>query len=295
MTERASQTLRLPGGRRLGYAEYGAVDGEPIVYCHGLPSSRLEGKLFEQAAVDNQVRLIVPDRPGYGLSDERGFFQLAEWPEDIEPLMKHLDIQRFSVFGNSGGGPYALACAAKLSSRLKRVAITCALGPVDQSWAITEMNWSARYSFVLAKRAPLLLRMVYSDYTAQFLRKRPQRCQFLLAQGSPAADVEILSVPEVQDILACAWQEALIQGSRGALGDLMRSTRDWGFEIRAISKKVYLWHGDADRIVPMSHGRHYAKELCDVETRFIEGEGHFSLPIKYAHDILKTLSKSLSA
>ena len=34
--------LHLADGRELGYAEYGAPDGQPVLYCHGFPTCRLE-------------------------------------------------------------------------------------------------------------------------------------------------------------------------------------------------------------------------------------------------------------
>ena len=62
---RTNQTIRLLDGRTLGYAEYGAADGVPVFYFAGGNSSRLEGQWFEGAAIRKNIRLIVPDRPGF--------------------------------------------------------------------------------------------------------------------------------------------------------------------------------------------------------------------------------------
>jgi pimeloyl-ACP methyl ester carboxylesterase len=40
-TLRDDNILRLSDGRRLGYAEYGDPEGEPIMLFHGTPGSRL--------------------------------------------------------------------------------------------------------------------------------------------------------------------------------------------------------------------------------------------------------------
>ena len=61
--------VRLPDGRRLCYAGYGAADGNPLLYCHGFPTSRLEVWLFDAAACRQNLRVIALDRPGYGRSD----------------------------------------------------------------------------------------------------------------------------------------------------------------------------------------------------------------------------------
>ena len=102
-TQKINQTIRLLDGRTLGYAEYGPTDGEPIFYFTGGNSSRFEGEWFENAATDKDVRLIVPDRPGFGLSTFQPDRQLLDWPKDVIELADALSIDTFSIFGLSGG------------------------------------------------------------------------------------------------------------------------------------------------------------------------------------------------
>jgi hypothetical protein len=47
---RINQHLELPGGRCLGYDEHGPLDGTPVFYFHGSPSTRLEWNLFSTRA-----------------------------------------------------------------------------------------------------------------------------------------------------------------------------------------------------------------------------------------------------
>ena len=98
-----NQIIRLPDGRTLGYAEYGSPSGNPIFYFTGGNSSRFEGEWFENAATDKDVRLIVPDRPGFGLSTFQPDRQLLDWPKDVIELADALSIDTFSIFGLSGG------------------------------------------------------------------------------------------------------------------------------------------------------------------------------------------------
>ena len=66
-----TQQISLQDGRALGYAEFGPPDGFPVFYFHGFPSSRLDWQLVSEDSLlqDLNVRIIAPDRPGYGLSD----------------------------------------------------------------------------------------------------------------------------------------------------------------------------------------------------------------------------------
>ena len=59
--------LHLADGRELGYAEYGAPDGQPVLYCHGFPTCRLELVPSESIiqALDAPPRVIAIDRPGF--------------------------------------------------------------------------------------------------------------------------------------------------------------------------------------------------------------------------------------
>ena len=103
-------TLLLPNGRALCYAVTGDPAGPPVFYFHGWPASRLEAAL----AGDVPVRLIAVDRPGFGGSAPQPGRRLLDWPADVAALAQHLGIETFHVVGVSGGGPFAVACAAVL-------------------------------------------------------------------------------------------------------------------------------------------------------------------------------------
>ena len=120
--------LELSDGNRLGWAEYGDPEGTPIFVFHGNPGSRLSWGAMPGSPFLQGVRLVAPDRPGYGRT---GFKSLAlqRWPNDMAELANHLGIAKFAVFGPSGGAPYALACAWKIPDRVTAVAVFGAVGP----------------------------------------------------------------------------------------------------------------------------------------------------------------------
>ena len=88
-------------GRALAYAEYGSPAGQPIIYCHGVPSSRVEGDLMVNAATAAVLglRVIVPDRPGMGRSDYQPGRRIVDWPDDVRDLIKALDLERVAILG----------------------------------------------------------------------------------------------------------------------------------------------------------------------------------------------------
>ena len=51
MMHGADRTIQLSDGRRLGYAEFGDPGGAPVIYFHGWPGPRVEGRLGDEAAL----------------------------------------------------------------------------------------------------------------------------------------------------------------------------------------------------------------------------------------------------
>ena len=74
------QTIVLIEGRRLGYAQYGDLQGKPLLYFPGTPSSRLMHPPLEPT-IALGVCLFVLERPGYGLSDFQERRKLLDWPK----------------------------------------------------------------------------------------------------------------------------------------------------------------------------------------------------------------------
>ena len=288
MPSTTDRQIRLKDGRVLGYAEYGAPSGRPMIYFHGFPASRLEGQLLEPAALRNNVRVVAVDRPGYGLSEFKPARTVGDWPDDVSELANQLGWDRFFVLAISGGGPYALACAWKIPRRLAAVSIVGGLGPVYEAWAIRDMKWPARLGFVLAKRARWLLRPIYGGVNARIMRSRPMIIQRLLTVSAPETDKTVLRRPDVQRTLSASMREALRNGPTGALWELILYSHSWGFRLEDINIVVDLWQGEADATVPISHARYQAKALPRARPLFLPREGHFSVPINYMDDILRT-------
>ena len=115
---RLYQTVLLPDGRTLGFAECGDPSGRPVLFFPGPPSGRLFHHPDESVAASLGVRVITVDRPGYGLSDHQPRRTLLNWPSDVTALADALGIGRFAVAGISGGAPYVAACALKIPGRL---------------------------------------------------------------------------------------------------------------------------------------------------------------------------------
>lgn len=284
----SGKVLTLRDGRRLGYSEFGAPGGQPILYCHGFPASRLDGRIAHEAALRLNVRLIAPDRPGFGLSDFQAGRRITDWPRDLLELADTLMLVRFPLLGISGGAPYAVACAGAIPGRLTTLGIVCGLGQADRAEYTAGMNSFARASFALARSAPLLSRL-FNRALAPALRRSPRLLLMLLASHLPPSDQEVLADPEVFGAFADSYREAFRQGGRGAALDMTLLARPWETAVDSIRVPCHLWHGEQDTTVPVAMGRRLAAAIPGCRARFYPDEGHFSLPVRRMDEILSTL------
>lgn len=286
---RDAQCVRLPDGRRLGYAEFGTPTGWPVFYFHGLPGSRLEAQLMEPAAKKLDIRIVAPDRPGVGRSDPAPRRSLRDWAEDIGVLSDHLGLQRYSVLGVSAGGPYAFACAARLSAGVRNVAVVGGLGSCVHAWARAGIRPHGRIAFWMARNAPWLLRPTFGWVTETVMTRVPRLAFGAVLVGAPSADRRALLRPDVRHILLRSLRESMRNGAAGALQELALFAQPWEFSLAEIAAPVQLWHGEADHVVDVSHSRYHAARLPHARLDLIPDAGHFSLPIESAEAILERL------
>jgi hypothetical protein len=104
----SSDTITLPDGRKLGYAQYGLKVGRAIFYLHGLPGSRIEAAAWDELGLKLGARIIAADRPGIGWSSPHPGRTLLGHPEDLEYLAKHLELEEYGVLVRAIG--YPLEC-----------------------------------------------------------------------------------------------------------------------------------------------------------------------------------------
>lgn len=274
--EPATCLIRLRDGRQLAYTERGDPAGIPIIHQHGMPGSRLEHEADPEFYRALGVRVITPDRPGYGLSTPQRHRRLVDWPQDIAELADSLGIARFGITALSGGGLYALACAAMIPDRLTDVVVTGCPGPMNRKRSLSGMRFPTRAGIWVAYWAPWLVEAL-STMLAGLVRRFPS---FFLEQANrdkPASDRKWLLIPSVSRGLVDDLREALRPGAWGYAQDLLLLARPWGFALKDIHIPVRMWHGDLDTVIPLSHGQYLASVIPGATLRVCPGEAHMLL------------------
>ena len=283
-------SIRLKDGRKLAFTESGDPRGTPVFFLHGNPGSRYMRHPDDALTARLGVRLITPDRPGYGLSDYQPERTLLDCPSDIEQLANMLGLGRFALFGVSAGGPYAAACAWRLGERLSSVAIVSGAAPFDRPGAMRGVNRDYRNAYSLAGWPEWLLHPIMAAHDRSVRRNPNRALAALLAHCSPD-DRAALKDPALSAQVQ-GWRfEATRQGVRGMRREARILVSPWGFPLEEIRPEVHLWYWEGDSIVPPQMGLYLAKRIPRTVSHFLPGGGHFSLFTSWK-EILTTLVRS---
>jgi pimeloyl-ACP methyl ester carboxylesterase len=282
------QTTKLADGRVLGYAEFGDPSGTPVLFFHGFPASRLEGSALDVASRKVRVRLIVPDRPGFGLSEPKRRRSFLDWPADISGLAGHLGLYEFSVLATSGGTPYAIACALRIPEHLASVGIVSAMSPLRDREVQLSMRPDQRTIYTRISRFPMLARRVLSRSMQEVQTDFPAVMTRMMADR-PDADKSVLERPDFQEMFRASLTEAFRQGVAGAVQELGLWHGSWRFPWQDIRHQVRIWQGRKDVITPPIMAEKLVSLLPQTLTRWYPDEGH-SLLFARSEEILRQLT-----
>jgi pimeloyl-ACP methyl ester carboxylesterase len=275
--------------RQLGFAEFGDPQGRAVFWLHGTPGARrqipTEARVY---AVQKNIRLIGVDRPGIGSSTPHQYPNVFAFADDLRTMADTLGIDKMAVVGLSGGGPYALACAAAMPDRVVAAGVLGGVAPAGGPDAI------GGGAMALGSRVAPLLRVagVPMRFAAVALvwlaRPIASPAVDLYARMSPEADRHLLTRPEFKAM----FLDDLLNGSRKQLAapfaDIVVFARDWGFRLHEVKVPVRWWHGDHDHIVPFAHGQHVVTKLPDAELYHLPGESHLA-GLGRGEEILRTM------
>jgi pimeloyl-ACP methyl ester carboxylesterase len=268
--------ITTPDGRTLRLHAVGAANGPVVLAQQGTPMTGLLFEAHVRDAEERGLRLLSYDRPGYGGSTAAPDRSVADAAADVRAIADALEVERLAVWGASGGGPHALACAALLPDRVAAVASLASVAPIDADgldW-LAGMGQTNVDEFAAARQG----REAFEEYlgpqprepvTAESLR---QGLRTLLTD----VDAAVLA-GKFGEYLAENMSEAVRQGMDGWRDDDLAFVKAWGFSMEDIRVPVQLWHGAQDHFVPFAHGEWLAARIPDVDARLRPDDGHLTL------------------
>lgn len=283
-----SKTFVLPDGRRMSFADYGAPEGMPVLFCHGIPGSRWQVHPgMAAAAAEINIRVILPERPGYGLSDQQPNRTMLDWASDAARLMDHLDLQRFAVLSISGGSLFALACGYAMPDRITSITLAGALAEnIFAPEVAAVMLPLVAQTLAAARDTPQALVQSLGAFADD-----PGKLLEMMVTSLPASDKALFENPEIRNSFLRNLEESLRHCEDSLARDYALATRDWGFALENIQTRVSLWHGSDDLNTPPAMAEYLAKRLPHHQLHWLPGEGHLCL-FTHWKEILRATCKT---
>ena len=260
-----------------GWAEYGDRRGIPLLYHHGMPGAHPEAALLDRSARAQGFRIIVPDRPGIGLTPNRGLRAVSDLVQDHCRLLDQLGVDRCHQAGWSSGGPHALAMAALAPQRVRGVTLMASYTHFSE---VAEGGPAPAPPIALEDRLPALLTWLTGliGWTQRLLPWVYLRS----FQGLCApVDRNLLRQSSVRNQFMAAQRQAFSQGMAGPRQDLALQSRDWGFRLAQVTAPVRLYQGLQDPFVSPEHSEHLRLHLGRCNLVPLVDEAHL-FPLREA-------------
>jgi pimeloyl-ACP methyl ester carboxylesterase len=289
-----TQTITARDGRELAYLEVGDPNGALVIHNHGGPSSRLEARLFADAAAKHRLRFVCVDRPGIGQSSPQQDRSYAGWADDLTAIADALGSKTFGVTGWSEGGPWALAAAAYIDpARLRHVSNIAGgcYGAFGDNWAADRLSKADALGGFLALHFEPGFRLMYAalGVTAEHFRATYFK---ELLQAVNDYDRDILHRPGIESAFCDASAECFAQGSEGLVRDSELLYRAWAFDVTRIERPVHMWQGLDDTLVAPFINLAIADRMPGAVWHSVEQAGHF-VAVGAADDILAIAAEEL--
>jgi pimeloyl-ACP methyl ester carboxylesterase len=292
---RVEGSIWLRQGRSIGFAEYGAALGRPVLWFHGTPGGcRQVPPAARIVAAERDVRLIALERPGVGSSTRHVYRSILGWADDVEEVANHLGLPRFAMIGLSGGGPYVLACAYRLGHRVVAGAVLGGVAPArgDEGIRGGLMDVAVALAPVVEAACEPLGHLLWR--LNRSLMPISSQAFDAFVRFMPAGDQAVYGRPEMKSMFLDDLDHVSRRQLHGPLYDILQFTRPWGFSLREVRVPIRFWHGDADPIVPLAHAEHMAALVPDAALRVRAREGHIG-NLDAAREVLEVILDLWSA
>lgn len=289
------KSFTLKDQRQLSYLDVSYCNEDEvkdvIVVLHNMMGSAFElPPSVAQVLKEKNIRVLIPERPGYGDSTRCDSRTHQDFSNDLKQLLEHLEIPKIKVIAHSIGGAYALAMAEFIPEKIERIAMVNAVTRIEDMLAqkpipvlISAVYQSMRFAPFLIE--PILRMAVGKDlehfYSQQLNFLRPTK------EGR-AADINLLNQPDFRKYSLKNLKQSAKQGIQIWSDELKLSFAEWKFNVTNKDMEYQFWHGDEDDVISVHAAIRLANELNTQCFFRLKYETHYLFP-RHIEDVIKEL------
>lgn len=258
------QSLTTKEGRKVHFTDTGEQGWKPILFIGGVGTSGRAPELV--AFLDTmrkrvKLRIIAVERNGLGDTAFDPKWTFADYSSEVTQVLGHLGIDKFALVAISGGGAYA---GHVVQAMPERIASWHMLAAVSTAAANTERCQQDETAFAAALGPQVAAPRVWWD----------------MPKHGVSAHVRGFT-DRTADEGARAF---FIAGQKGDPRGVAREYKRFcepAADVTALRAPAYFYYGEADPVVPPSHGQYWASKVKGTATfRSYPGEGH---DVQYRH------------
>jgi len=276
-----AKQFQLKDGRNIGYEIYGNPNGvNVILFIPGVPGSRFFCPPITEKLNSLNLKLVVLERPGYGISSPKPGMKLLDWPDDVAEVADLLGVKTFGLIGYSAGGPFALACLKKIPERISSAAIISSIVP-----RVPGISFSAtmpslfKFAWWAAANAKWILKQAIMSSSKNYLQNPVKQGREDWSHYRKVDSDTYCNNPSIEKLfLTSALEICTRQQSQTEIYDWKLFADNWGFELKEIQhSKVCVYHGKDDAGTTIQMGEFIHQSIANSKAKFVEGKGHLLL------------------
>ncbi len=281
--------IELVDGRSLCYADVGDKTGLPVLLCHGSYGCRLERYPDDTIASKLGIRLIIPDRAGYGLSSSLDEQNGLEWCDDFEFLLNHLKIETIHVISTGAGSYYALACAQEKSDRISGITLVNSLAPFHSVKEFSGMISHEKIFYSMARYTPRLFKRFFELCHLGLTKNIDYYFKSVETHGGQP-DTQALSNKKLNQFIRNKVFTASEHCIQGFIQERILMTRNWKINLSKINTKIKIVTGKKQLAIPSSMSQRLHFLLPNSSYLELPEQGTYLLYMKW-RELLESIKK----
>jgi pimeloyl-ACP methyl ester carboxylesterase len=256
-----SRYLAFEDGMRVHFRDVGPRDAPAIVLVHGFSASLHTWEPWV-ANLKRDYRVISLDLPGHGLSRciDNDAIGPSQFIDTINRVTAALEVDRFTLAGNSMGGAAAWNYALAHPGRLDGLVLVDAAG-----WPRAEES---------AEERPVIFRLLEVDFARRVMKDLDMSSLIRSGLEDSFGDPSFVTDEMVERYAtlsrAPCHREALLQLVSGR-GERREATPEL---LAGITTPTLVMHGELDRVIPAVHGEQFAAAIPGAQLMLYPGVGH---------------------